>query len=211
MSCTEIRQSMANDFATCVQQERIPAVGSYLEEYVKPDCTVEPGDYRLVPITTTARRFFNGSSDCVADCMLELQCKYQQFILDDWGGRMDRGWRDLGVIGFNLLPDGRLEIVEINETKCHPEWAESVRSSLDWERLLIHAVIEFGRLCRAGQIVLQPAHRCYPVQTPAASSPERSADFQERARQRYDESAKACGFAYNPEEDCFVYALEPSA
>lgn len=210
MSCSEAKRSLARDFATCVQQETIPALESYLAEYVRPGCAVEAGDWRLVPLTTTARRFFNGSSDCVADCMLELQCKYQQFIPDDWGGRMDRGWRDIGVIGFNLLPDGNLEIVEINETQCHTEWAETVQNALDWERLLIRAVIDFGRRCGAARIRLQPARRCYPVELLAASSPQRSAAFQEQARRRYDGNAEVCGFGYDREDDCFVYTLDGS-
>ncbi len=207
MSFTEAKQALSREFATCVQQEKIPALDSYLPDYVKTGCTVDPGDYRLVPITTTSRRFFNASSDCVTDCMLELQCKYQQFIPDNWGGRTERGWRDIGVIGFNILDGDGLEILEINETRCHIEWAEPVRDPLNWERLLLHAVVDFGRTCKAGQIRLQPAHRCYPVGALVASSPESSAGFQEEAKQRYDGSAEAFGFEYDQASDSFVYDL----
>jgi hypothetical protein len=208
MISTETKQGLSEEFATCVQQEKIPPLDTYLSDYVQSGCAVESSDYRLVPITTTARRFYNASSDCVTDCMLELQCKYQQLIPDSWGGRMERGWRDIGVIGFNILDGGGLEILEINETNCHVEWAAPVRKPLYWERLLIRAVVDFGRTCGLEQIRLQPAHRCFPAGAFAAGSVESSAAFQEAAKQRYDGSAEALGFKYDQATDSFVFELD---
>lgn len=204
MSLTKTKHALSRDFVTCVEQDRIPPLGDYVPDYVKSGCSVEPGDYRLVPITTTSRRFLNTSSDCVTDCMIELQCKYEQFVPDDWGGRMERGWRDIGVIGFNIIEGDRLEILEINQTKCHVDWAQSKLDSLDWERLLIHAVVDFGRYGKATQIRLLPAHRCYPVEALASSIPESTAEFQQQMKQRYDGSAEASGFEYDKTADCFV-------
>jgi hypothetical protein len=204
MSLTETKDALSRDFVTCVEQDKIPPLGDYLPDYVKSGCSVEPADFRLVPISTTSRRFLNTSSDCVTDCMIELQCKYEQFVPDDWGGRMERGWRDIGVIGFNMIEGNSLEIQEINETKCHVDWAQPKLASLDWERLLIHAVIDFGRYCKAAQIRLLPAHRCYPGEALAGSTPESTAEFQQQMKQRYDGSAEASGFAYDEATDSFV-------
>jgi hypothetical protein len=206
MDFAELRQTLLRDFAFCVEKEKVPPLSECLPDYVKGGCEVAPDDYRLLPLTAPSLRFVNTSSHCLTDCMIDLQCKYRQFIPDDWGGHIEKGQRDLGVIGFNILEGVVLEILEINETGSFVDWAKPKLDSLHWERLLIQTVVDFGRSCEAKQIRLQPAHR-YPVGAQVAADPARSAEVREVLKQRYDESAKACGFDYDPELDFFVLNL----
>ena len=206
MSYADIRQSLVRDFASCVDDKRVPPLGGYFPEYVKTGCEVPLDDYRLVPLTATTLRFLVTCSNCLTDCMLELQSKYQQFVPDDWGGHMEKGRRDLGVIGFNILEGVVLDIQEINPTAAHLEWAEPKLNALEWERLLIRAVVDFGRVCGAKQIRLQPAHS-YPAGAEVAADPVRLADVREVLKKRYDDNANASGFAYDEGVDRFVLDL----
>ena len=206
MSFTEVRQALVRDFVFCVDHEKLPPLGSYLSDYVKSGCTVVPDDYRLLPLTAPTLRLVSTSSDCLTDCLLELQSKYQQFVPDDWGGHMEKGRRDLGVIGFNILEGFVLDILEINPTAVHLDWARPKLDALDWERLLIHAVVDFGRSCQARQIRLQPAHR-YPVGIQEAADPARLAEIRDGLKQRYDGSAQASGFDFDQSLDRFVFNL----
>jgi hypothetical protein len=119
----------------------------------------------------------------LTDCLIDLQCKFQQFVPDDWGGHLEKGSRDVGVIGFDILDGVVLDIQEISKTTSYVEWAEPKLNALDWERLLIHAVVDFGRSCQAKQVRLQP---------------------------QYEVSAKASGFVYDQVTDCFVLDLQRS-
>ena len=181
MSVAEVRQASIRDFMSCVDKERVPSLSGYLRDYVKSDCTAESADYRLMPLTATTLRFVQTGSDCLTDCMFELQAKYELFVPDGWGGRMERGWRDIGVIGFNIEEGITLDIQEINQTTCHEEWADTRLACLDWERLLVHAVVDFGRFCGAKQVTLHAA--CGDV-------------------------AKQSGFAYDNAQDCSVLQLD---
>ena len=58
--------------------------------------------YLLLPITATALGYLMTSSDCMTDCMLELRSKYREHTEDEWGGHMEEGWREVGVIGFDV-------------------------------------------------------------------------------------------------------------
>ena len=206
MSFTEVRQALISDFALCVDGEKLPPLSSYLLDYVKPGSEVVPDDYRLLPLTAPALRFVNSSSNCLTDCILDLQSKYQHYIPDGWGGHYERGSRDIGGIGFNIIEGVVLDIQEINETTSYVEWARPKLDSLIWERLLIHAVVDFGRYCQAKQIRLQPAHR-YPAEAEVLADPAKSAEFQQELKQRYDDSAKAMGFDFDHSLDCFVLNL----
>ena len=206
MSYADIRQSLVRDFASCVDEKRVPPLGEYFPDYIKSGCEVSLDDYRLVPLTATTLRFLVTSSNCLTDCMLELQSKYAQFVPDDWGGHMDKGRRDLGVIGFNILEGVVLDIQEINPTTAYLEWAEPKLNALQWERMLIHAVVDFGRSCGAKQVWLQPAHGC-PVEVETAADPVRLAEVREALKQRYDDNATAAGFEYDESVDRFVLEL----
>jgi len=207
MQFTELRQSFWRELATSVDRQRVPALGTYLPNYVKDGSEVNSEDYRLVPITAASRRFFNTCSDCLTNCMIQLQCKSEQFVPDAWGGRIVRGWRELGVIGFEICPDDALEIREINETACHVQWAKSKSDPLFWERLLIHAVLEFARASGLKSVRLYPAHRSWPPSVLSPSSPESSPEFQQQMKHRYDGSAQALGFRYDEAADTFVLEL----
>jgi hypothetical protein len=159
MRLSELRQAPTRDFMTCVDEQRIPPLGDYLQSYVRSGSTVDPAEYRLVPLAAPSLRFVQTSSMCLTDCMLELQSKYEHFIPDGWGGRMDKGWRDLGAIGFDIREGLTLEIREINQTVCHEQWAEPRLACLDWKRLLVHAVVDFARSCQAKQVTCDAAYR----------------------------------------------------
>jgi hypothetical protein len=158
MNSVETRHAMLRDFALCVDNASLPPLRGYLTDYVKSGCAVEPEDFRLLPLTPSIIRFANTASDCLTDCLLDLQAKYRQFVPDDWGGHFVKGSRDLGVIGFNILEGVVLDIREINPTSSYEEWAAPMLDALDWQGLLVHAVVDFGRCCQARQIRLQPEH-----------------------------------------------------
>jgi hypothetical protein len=154
MSAAAVDQSLPSDFTWCVDRELVPPLSGYLAEYVRDGCGAEPTDYRLMPISAATQQFAETGCHCLTDCAFELQAKYEQFIPDDWGGRMDRGWRDAAVVGFNLNEGPSLDIEEIDETVCHREWAEPRLACLDWRRLLVRAVQEFARHCGAPRVTL---------------------------------------------------------
>jgi hypothetical protein len=206
MGFAEVKQALLGDLVRCVQDETIPPLSGYLADYVRSGCEVKPEDFRLLPLTPTSLRFLETSSECVTDGMMELQCKYQQFFPDDWGGRVERGHRDLGVIGFNILEGVVLDIREINATTSHLDWAEPILNELWWERLLVRAVVDFGRSCKAKQIRLQPAPPD-PLDAKNGLDPDMSAEALQGLKQRYDGSAESCGFTHAPEAGCFVLEL----
>jgi hypothetical protein len=197
MGFAEVKQALLRDFARCVQEAIVPPLSGYLQDYLQPGCTVAPDDFRLLPLVPSARRFANTTSDCPTDCLLDLQSKYQQFIPDDWGGRLEKGSREIGTLGFNILEGVVLDIQEIEKTTSHVAWAEPILSCLRWERLLIRAVVDFGRYCQAKQVRLPPASCC------PAGSVEPPAVLQ----QRYDASAEACGFRYDGQRGWYVLDL----
>ena len=82
MSFTQVWQAIVGDFVLCVDQEKLPPLSGYFPDYVKSGCVVAPDEYRLVPLTPDSLRLLITSSDCLTDCMLELQSKYQQFVPD---------------------------------------------------------------------------------------------------------------------------------
>ena len=180
MTISEVRQAPIRDFMTCVDKDRVPPLDGYLQDYVKSGCAAESADYRLVPLAAPSLRFVQTASNCLTDCMFELQSKYEHFIPDGWGGRMERGWRDIGVIGFNIQEGITLDIQEINPTVCHEQWAETRLACLDWERMLIHAVVDFARSCQATQVT------CHAT---------------------YGDIAKQSGFEVAEAEDCLVLKL----
>jgi hypothetical protein len=206
MGFAEVRRTLLRDFVLSVEQGRVPPLSTYLPDYVQSGCSVTLDDFRLLPLTPPVLRFVNTSSCCSTDCLLDLQSKYQQFIPDDWGGRLEKGSRDLGVIGFNVGEGPVLDILEIDKTTSFVDWAEPLLNSLHWERLLIRAVVDFGRSCQAQAVRLQPAHR-YPVGTDVAADPGRLAEVQAELKQRYDVSAQASGFVYDQAADWFVLDL----
>jgi len=203
MSFAGVWQTLVRDFVLSVTEEKVPPLGGYFADYVKPDCEVAPDDYRLVALTPSTLRLVVTSSNCLTDCMFELQSKFQQFVPDDWGGHMEKGRRDLGVIGFNILEGPVLDIVEINKTDGYLDWAEPKLNALRWELLLIRAVVDFGRSCQAKQIRLQPAHAGLR-ETEAADVAPSQPGAQGESKQRYDAGANALGFAYDKNLDCFV-------
>jgi len=206
MGFMEAWQAIVDDFVLCVDHEKLPPLSRFLSDYVKTGCDVAPADYRLVPLTPDLLRCLITSSNCLTDCMFELQSKYQQFVPDDWGGHMDKGRRDLAVVGFNILEGVVLEIQELNPTTAHLDWAQPKLDALEWERLLIRAVVDFGRHCQAKQIRLQPAHR-QPIGAESAADPVKSAGLREELRQRYERIARESGFDFDRSLACFVLDL----
>ncbi|MCL4203227.1 MAG: hypothetical protein KJ000_12055 [Pirellulaceae bacterium] len=206
MVLAEARRSLIRNFALGVGDAQIPPLEGYFADCVRPGCEAAADDYRLVPLAPIALRFLMTSSDCLTDGMIELQSRYQQFIPSDWGGHMDKGWRDIGVVGFNVEDGPVLDILEINPTAGYLDWAEPKLSLLHWERLLVRAVVELGRGCGATQIRLQPAH-AYPLGQDAADAPEQLAQFEQALKQRYDATAKALGFQYDSDLDRFILGL----
>lgn len=206
MSFVEVRQALVRDFVSCVDHQKLPPLSGYVAEYVKSGAEIVPDEFRLLPLTAPALRFANTSSDCLTDCILDLQSQYQQYIPDDWGGRMERGSRDIGVLGFDINPGVVLDIRELNPTSSHVAWAKPKLEALFWERLLIRAVIEFGRCCGAKQVTLLPAQRC-PVEAEVRADPVKLAEHLQELRQRYDASATAMGFSFDHSRDCFVLQL----
>ncbi|NLF70185.1 MAG: hypothetical protein GX575_14195 [Candidatus Anammoximicrobium sp.] len=204
MSFTEAWQTLVENFVLCIDHEKVPQLGGYFSEYVKSGCEVAAADFRLVPLTPDLLRCLITSSNCLTDCMFELQSKYQQFVPDDWGGHMDKGRRDLAVVGFDILEGVVLDILELNPTAAHLDWAQPKLDSLEWERLLIRAVVDFGRSCRARQVRVLPASGC-PSKRGAATGVEESP---EALKQRYDGAAEASGFEYDQTLDRFVLNLE---
>lgn len=204
MELAEARQSLVRDFVLVASQSNVLPLSDYFAEYVKAGGEANADDFRLVPLTPPCLRFLMTTSDCLTDCMFELQSRYQHFIPSDWGGHMEKGWRDLAVIGFNIEPGPVLEIEELEPTRGYPEWAEPKWDALEWSQLLIRAVIEFARACGVRQILMAPASR-YPL----GRDQHDSAALQAELQQRYDDSARAMGFDFDPQRDRFTLVLQP--
>ncbi len=204
METAEARQSLVRDFVLVANQSNVLPLSDYFSQYVKAGGEADVDDFRLVPLTPPSLRFLMTTSDCLTDCMFELQSRYQQFIPSDWGGHMEKGWRDLAVIGFNVESGPVLEIEEVQRTTGYPEWAEPKWSALNWSQLLIRAVIEFGRACGARQVHLIPASR-YPL----GRDEQNSAALLTELQQHYDDSARAIGFEYDSNRDRFTLVLQP--
>lgn len=187
MSLATVRQTPIAQFLACLDQSAIPPLKDYLPQFVRDGCEAEAEAYRFVPLAASTLRFIETGSPCLTDCTLELHSKYELFIPDDWGGRMDRGWRDVAAIGFNVesVDDVAFELVirEINQTTCHKEWAEPRLDVLDWQGLLIQAVVDFGRFCGAVRIA---------------------------ADELYADVVQRCGFTHEPTMSRFVLCW-PSA
>lgn len=209
MSFADVWQSLLGDFLRSINEEKVPPLSGYFADYVQRGCEVEPDDYRLMALTPSTLQLVATSSNCLTDCMFELQSKFKHFVPDDWGGHMEKGRRDLGVIGFNILEGPVLDILEINKTGGYLDWAEPKLDALHWERLLIRAVVDYGRSCGAKQIRLQPAHAC-PLGIEAAADPAQRALLQEELKQRYDANATAMGFQFDENLDRFVYEPAPA-
>lgn len=206
MGVVEARPALARDFVRAASKAEVPPLSDYLADFVPAGCEAVPDDFRLVPLTPPCLRLLMTSSDCLTDCMFELQAKYQQFIPSDWGGHMEKGWRDLAVIGFNIEPGPILDIQEIHPTTGYPDWAEPKLNALQWERLLIRTVVEFGRACDAQQVRLLPAHR-YPLGRDLEESPSLRDQTRQQLKRQYDDSAQALGFEYDPQLEQFVLPL----
>ena len=206
MNFSEAKQHLLHTFPLCVEKETIPPLAQYFPNYVRNGGSISPDDYCLLPITATALGWLTTSSDCLTDCMIELQSNYKEHVADEFGGHLERGWRELGVIGFNVLEGIVLDILAIEKTTRHCDWADSKLNSIHWERVLIHAVVDFGRYCKAKQVRLQPAHQC-PPSAENKSSPARLDEFQTGLKQRHDDNARAFGFDYDKALDRFVFDL----
>jgi hypothetical protein len=206
MTFPETKERILHDFLFCVEKGTIPTLGGYLPSYLKRGATVSPDDYRLFPITATALGCLTTSSDCLTDCMMELQAKYEDYIPDEFGGRTLKGWREIGVVGFDVLQGMVLDILEIERTTWLPDWAEGRLGSIDWGRLLVHAVVDFGRYCGARQVRLQPAREWGPS---AEGRPGSSGMRQlvVASIERDDDNARALKFGYDKALDRFVFDL----
>lgn len=206
MDFPEVKQHLLREFLSCVEKETIPPLSEYLPDYTKPGSSISPDEYRLLPITVSLLRWLTTSSDCMTDCMIELQSNYQEYITDALGGHTERGWRELGVIGFNVLEGVVLDIVAIEETTRRRDWADPKLDSIRWEGILIHAVVDFGRSSKAKQVRLQPAHQC-PLSDKIKANAARLDEFQAGLRQRHDDNARAFGFDYDNALERFVLDL----
>jgi hypothetical protein len=206
MSPTVTRQRLLHDFASCWESDQVSPLDSYLSDYVKDGCNVDVEEWRLVPLNATSVSVRGTSPDCLADCLIELQSKYQQFVPDDWGGRMERGWRYIGVIGFNILDDVVFDVQELCEATTHVDWAVPKMELLFWERVLLHAVVDYGRHCGAKQVRL-PRTPCCPRRPTAVTESTAPTDVQQTLERRYKDSAKALGFVEDQQQNCFVLNL----
>jgi len=145
-------------FVRCVDDQCVPPLGAFLPDFVREGYTVAPDDFRLLPLTPALVQLANVSSHCLTDCAFHLQSKYRQTIPDAWGGHLERGSRDVAIIGFNILEGVVLDILEINQPDSYLAWAEPILDALNWQQLLVRAVVEFGQSCQAQQIRLQPPY-----------------------------------------------------
>ncbi len=206
MSFASVRQTLCRDFTSCFDQGKVPPLRGYLADYVKSGCTVVAEDFRLLPLTATSLRFLNATPNFLTDCLLELQSKFAEFVPDDWGGHLEKGHREIGVIGFNVLEADVLDIREIAPTTTFLGWAEPKLKSLEWEQLLLRAVIDFGRYCKAKQIRLR-ADSCSPVGSEQTADGEPPVESANDRKQISNDRARALGFEYDRELDCFVLNL----
>jgi len=206
LSFSETRQQLLRDFLFCVEEEKIPPLGEYFADYVRSGGSVSPDEYRLFPITASALGWLATSSDCLTDCMIELQSKYEEQIADTMGGHTERGWREFGVAGFNILEGPTLDILAIEETTRRRDWAEPKLESIDWERVLLRAVVDFGRCAKARQVRLLPADLC-PPSDEIKSDPAKLDAFRAGLKRRHDDNAKAFGFEYDKALERFVFDL----
>ncbi|GEM_PF-1983998 len=203
MGFADVRQTLIRDFVQSVPAGHVPPLETYFQDFVREGEEAAASDYRLVPLTPPGLRLRYTSSNCLTDCMLELQSRYRQFVPSDWGGQVQKGWRDLGVIGFSILEGPELEIVEINTAEGFAEWAQPKRQALAWDRLLIRAVLDFAQASQVRQVRLQPAKN-YAMGSETPRDPARLAEIKATLEQRYDGSATAMGFIWNETLDCFV-------
>lgn len=208
MSFADMRQKLVREFMWSAGVGRVPPLEAYFQDFVRTEDPLTPGDFRLRPLTPPCLRMLYTSSNCLTDCMLELQARYRQLVPSAWGGFMQKGWRDLAVIGFNFLDGPELEISEINPADGFGDWAQPKLQGLAWEQLLIHAVLGFSQACRARRVRLQPAKN-YPLGRDAPREPTRLTETKEMLAQRYDASARAMGFVWDETLDRFVW--QPTA
>jgi len=206
MSFAEAKRALLRDLVFCVERGDVPPLADYLPDYVRSGCEATVDDYRLIPITAVSLRYMSTTSVCVTDCLVELQCKYEQFVADSFGGRKERGHREVATIGFNLLDGILLDVREIDRAGVFTDWVEEKLSCLDWQRLLLHTVVDMARFCQAKRVALQPAH-CHPVERDVASDPKRLAEFQAALKQTHDDPARQFGFELDAEAERFVYAV----
>jgi len=206
MGFCEAKEHVLRDFLFCVEKETIPPLGQYLPDYVKQGGSVSSEDYGLLPITATALGWVATSSECLTDGMIELRCKYEELVPDEFGGHTERGWRELGVIGFDVLEGVVLDVLAIEKTTRRVDWAEPRLECIDWERVLIHAVVDFGRYCKAKQVRLQPADQC-PPSAEIEADPTRLDAFRAELKARHDDNARASGFDYDKALNRFVFDL----
>ncbi len=204
MNFADLRQTLTRDFMRSAAAGRVPPLETYFHDFVRSDAPLTPGDFRLRPLTPPCLRMLYTSSNCLTDCMLELQARYRQVVPSAWGGHLQKGWRDLGVIGFNFLDGPELEIVEINPADGFHDWAQPMLQGLAWEQLLIHAVLDFCQAWQARRVLLQPAKN-YPLGSDAPREPTRLTEVKEGLAQRYDGSARAMGFGWDETRDRFVW------
>ena len=206
MSFSEAKQHVLRDFLFCVQNKSIPSLSQYFPDCVRNSGSISPDDYRLLPITATVLGCVTTSSDCLTDGMLELQSQYEERIAGEWGDYTEKGWREVGVIGFNVLPGIVLDIEAIEKTTQHLDWADPKLDSLEWERILIHAIVDFGRYCKAKQVRLQPGRQC-PASAEIGAKRARFDECQTAVKQRHDDNARASGFDYDKALHRFVFDL----
>ena len=206
MTFSQVKQQILRDFLFCVQKETIPPLSQYFRDYVRSPGSISPDDYCLLPITAGVLGWLTTSSACFTDCMIELQSDYEEQVVDEWGGHTEAGWREVGVIGFNISEEIVLDIVAIEKTTRCLDWADPKLECINWERILIHTVVDFGRYCKAKQVRLQPANQC-PPSSEIKANPTRLDEFQKGLKRRHDDNARAFGFDYEKELERFVLDL----
>ena len=206
MSFSKAKEHLLSDFLFCVEKENIPSLGQYFSDCATNGGGTSPDDYYLLPITPTALGCLTTSSDCLTDGMIELRSNYKEYVTDELGGHTEKGWRELCVIGFNVLEGITLDIQALDRSPVHLEWVDSKLHSLDWGRVLISAVVDFGKYYKAKQVRLRPAHRCPPPEE-IKSDPAKLDEFLIGLGQRHDDSARAFGFDYDKALDCFTLDL----
>ena len=206
MEFAEVKRHVLRDFLLCVEKETIPPLSQYFPEYVRNGGSISADDYRLLPVTAGALGSLITFAECLTDCIIALRSNYKEHVADELGGHVAKGWRELGVVGFNVLEGIVLDIVVIEKTTRHLDWADRKLEYMRWEGMLIHAVVDFGRYCEAKQVRLQPADQC-PPSAEIKSNRARLDEFRTGLRERHDDNARAFGFDYDEALDRFVFDL----
>ena len=120
-----------------------------------------------------------------ARAAIQVQGAYGRRVGRSYGRGLARGWRNR----FRCALEGIvLDILAIEETPWRRAWVGPKLNCIDWEGILIHAVVDFGNVCKAKQVRLQPADLC-PPSLEIESDPARLDEFR---REHKTQTRRSC-------------------